>query len=395
MLTSIYPSDDICLNNSTSVCHYFAQEWVKLGYNVIVIYNYNYFPVLIHAAIKMFKKRAIQTSYAISESRITNMYEYNYEGVSVCRIPIFKKYPGARFKTKDITLQTHKIIDKLKEKKFQPDVIVGHFIHPNLEIGIEIKNMLKIPFYITLHGELSKKKDYSYLNSLFSKVDGIGYRSIKIKKTFEERLNIDNKSFICYSGIPSKNNDAKPKDFSKGIINYIYVGNLIKRKYPLAIVKALYNAKIIENSYLKYVGTGFERKKIEKYINSNKLHNRVIFTGRLDRTEVYKQLTSSECFIMISEKETFGLVYLEAMSNGCIVIASKEEGMDGIIIDGINGYLCKSGDHKELSSILLKIKQLSISELTQISKNAINTAKKFTDEIVAENYLKIITENEK
>ena len=89
------------------------------------------------------------------------------------------------------------------------------------------------------------------------------------------------------------------------------------------------------------------------------------------------------------------MVILEEMSNGCIVIASKEDEMDGISIDGISGYLCKSGDHKELSSILLKMKQLSISELTQISKNAINTAKKITDEIVAENYLKIITENEK
>ena len=42
---------------------------------------------------------------------------------------------------------------------------------------------------------------------------------------------------------------------------------------------------------------------------------------------------------MISQGEAFGLVYLEAMARGCITIASRGEGFDGIIKDGINGFL--------------------------------------------------------
>ena len=38
---------------------------------------------------------------------------------------------------------------------------------------------------------------------------------------------------------------------------------------------------------------------------------------------------------MISSSETFGLVYLEAMAAGCITIASRDEGFDGIIKDGV------------------------------------------------------------
>ena len=38
---------------------------------------------------------------------------------------------------------------------------------------------------------------------------------------------------------------------------------------------------------------------------------------------------------MISELETFGLVYIEAMAAGCITIASRNEGFDGIIKDGV------------------------------------------------------------
>ena len=50
--------------------------------------------------------------------------------------------------------------------------------------------------------------------------------------------------------------------------------------------------------------------------------------------------------------KTFGLVYLEAMARGCITVASRDEGFDGIIQDGVNGFLCKSGDETELVQYL-------------------------------------------
>lgn len=52
-------------------------------------------------------------------------------------------------------------------------------------------------------------------------------------------------------------------------------------------------------------------------------------------------MLASDCFIMISKNEAFGLVYLEAMSAGCITIASRGEGFDGVIIHGVNGFYVK------------------------------------------------------
>ena len=89
---------------------------------------------------------------------------------------------------------------------------------------------------------------------------------------------------------------------------------------------------------------------------------------------------------MISEEETFGLVYLEAMSMGCITIASRNEGMEGIIEDGVNGFLCKAGDEHELSEIINRVNGMSIEELMCISNKARETAEKLTDEKVAQLY---------
>ena len=93
---------------------------------------------------------------------------------------------------------------------------------------------------------------------------------------------------------------------------------------------------------------------------------------------------------MISRGEAFGLVYLEAMARGCITIASKDEGFDGVIQDGKNGFLCKAGDSEELALILDKIKQMPKEELNAISHAAIETAHELTDEKVAEVYLNSI-----
>lgn len=110
----------------------------------------------------------------------------------------------------------------------------------------------------------------------------------------------------------------------------------------------------------------------------------------MNRLEVQTYLRQNGIFVMISRDETFGLVYLEAMAAGCITIASKDEGFDGIIRDGINGFLCKSGDFEELALIVDKIKRMRESELLAISKAAMDTAYSLSEPQVAENYIKMI-----
>ena len=91
--------------------------------------------------------------------------------------------------------------------------------------------------------------------------------------------------------------------------------------------------------------------------------------------------------VMISRWEAYGLVYLEAMARGCITIASRNEGFDGVIRDGENGFLCKAGDANELASIIQRINALTPAERQHISDNAIATAQSLTDVKAAKRYI--------
>lgn len=44
-------------------------------------------------------------------------------------------------------------------------------------------------------------------------------------------------------------------------------------------------------------------------------------------------------FLMFSVQEMFGLVYLEVMVLGCVVIGYQGWGIDGVVEESVNGYL--------------------------------------------------------
>ncbi|OQA53633.1 MAG: UDP-D-galactose:(glucosyl)lipopolysaccharide-1,6-D-galactosyltransferase [Candidatus Omnitrophica bacterium ADurb.Bin292] len=97
---------------------------------------------------------------------------------------------------------------------------------------------------------------------------------------------------------------------------------------------------------------------------------------------------------MISESEILGLAYLEAMALGIIPIGSRNEGIDGIIVDGVNGFLCEAGNAEELASIMIKIRKMSREKLNAMSAKAKRTAVAFSDYNVAKQYIEGIVNNE-
>ena len=107
----------------------------------------------------------------------------------------------------------------------------------------------------------------------------------------------------------------------------------------------------------------------------------------MPRDKIVELYDQSDCMMMISKGEAYGLVYLEAMARGCITVASYNEGFDGVIESGKNGFLCNAGDSKMLAGILRNLQQMSTEEKMQISENAIATAKWLTDSNAAKMYI--------
>lgn len=388
LVTQEYPADDV-EKGFTPVVHFFAKEWVALGHTVHVINFPSNFPKIYYVLAKPFKEK-LESFFGVN----IRMYsiapkEYRLDGVNVLRYPLSKKKPHGRFPIKEIRKGIKAAKYFCQSSSFIPDVIIGHWTNPVVEVMLGLKQCFNVPTALVMHDDGFDFRDI-YSNErkeIFSKIDIWGWRSFPIKKGFERCFGEQKKNFMCFSGVPEQYIHKNINRNFKVVKNFLFVGLLIKRKHPFEYLKAL-EASDINDYTLDIVGQGDEKNSIENYIQCNKhLKEKIHLCGRISRNEVSKKMLQADVFCMISERETFGLVYIEAMAAGCITIASKNEGFDGIIVDGKNGFLCEAGNEKELTTIINKISMMSQNELSRISTNAIETAKRMTDRQVAKKYI--------
>lgn len=93
---------------------------------------------------------------------------------------------------------------------------------------------------------------------------------------------------------------------------------------------------------LLLIGDGPERTIAGELITQLQLCDDVLFLG--SQNQVSDFLAMSDLKLLLSEKESFGLVALEAMACEVPVIATNIGGIPEVVIDGETGYLCELGD---------------------------------------------------
>ena len=86
------------------------------------------------------------------------------------------------------------------------------------------------------------------------------------------------------------------------------------------------------------VGDGPARKELEELTAKLGIAERVIFTGMVDPTEVHKYYQLGDIFVSASTSETQGLTYVEAAANGLPLLCRKDPCLDGVLVEGKNGY---------------------------------------------------------
>lgn len=133
----------------------------------------------------------------------------------------------------------------------------------------------------------------------------------------------------------------------------IHVSNFRGVKRVPDVVKAF--ARIADEvpSKLLLVGDGPEMTVICRLVNDLQLKDKVLFLGKQDNLEELYSI--SDLMLLLSEKESFGLVALEAMACGVPCIGTNTGGIPEVISDGETGYICTLGDITDISKKAIKL----------------------------------------
>ena len=105
---------------------------------------------------------------------------------------------------------------------------------------------------------------------------------------------------------------------------------------------------------LKIGGGGVEEAALKRQAGRLKIDAAVDFLGALDNGAVLRLMRGSDAFVLASRNETFGVVFIEALSQGLPVAATRCGGPQTIINEN-NGILVPVGDVQALAGALVSL----------------------------------------
>ena len=396
LITNIYPNNDPEYAG-TKVCHSFTTEWAAMGYNVRVVHFDSLFPRPFYWVGKLFKERIQAKTGTVAYTNTPRQPKrYTVDDIPVIFVPLRKIIPHKAPSQGLAEKAFHYIVEQLEGDGFVPDVVTAHFTMPQLQfLPLFKKQYPDVRTCLVLHGNSDTLPSFypDNYNELIPSVDVWGFRSLAFQKDFEKHLGSDKPMFLCHSGIPEKYIENVERSFVNGVKRFVFVGSLFELKNVDVTLRALHKALLGKKYTFDIVGDGAEMDNLKHLVEELRMKDHVVFHGRLKRDEVQNIVKNADCFIMVSSREAFGLVYVEAMAKGCIVVGTEGQGIDGIVTNGDNGFLCKARDVDGLADVVEQIVNLPQSELQEISSKAVATAAEMTDRKVAEHYIKSIILN--
>ncbi|AYC29406.1 N-acetyl-alpha-D-glucosaminyl L-malate synthase BshA [Paenisporosarcina cavernae] len=246
------------------------------------------------------------------------------------------------------------------------DLIHAHYAIPHAVCAVLAKDMAQstIPVVTTLHGtDITVLGQDSSMSSIIKygmdKSNAVTAVSHSLSEQTKEMINPNKPIDTIYNFVDPKDYAVKPR---KELTDYfklssekvvIHVSNFRKVKHVEDVVKSF---SLILNSIhakLLLVGDGPEMNTVIQLVKRLGLDDQVLFLGKQENVaELY---AISDLKLLLSEKESFGLVLAEAMASGIPCIGTRIGGIPEVIQHGENGYLVDLHDTKQVAEYAIEL----------------------------------------
>ena len=278
------------------------------------------------------------------------------------------------------------------------DIVHATTLFSDGAVALKIWQEFKIPYIIAVRGtDINLFLNYRYdLHTLGEEIISNAKHLIFISNSLENNFNQNSfirgleKSIlpnnkIIYNGLdPYWINNTVNRRRSTKPVSFLYIGKFNSNKNVVRLIKAFLkiNNKH-KNLQLNLVGSGGSQEKQVKKL-SEKHKETINFYGPIyDSKELQKMYQANHIFAMTSIGETFGLVYVEALSQGLPILFTENQGIDGTFKE----YVGERVNPKSINSIGEGMEKL-IRNYSKYEIDKIDFSK-FSWEGIAKTYLNL------
>jgi L-malate glycosyltransferase len=251
-------------------------------------------------------------------------------------------------------------------KMEQLDLLHVHYAIPHAVCALLAKQMVgeHLKVVTTLHGTditvLAQDESISDLiRHAINQSDAVTAVSEDLIRETRETLLVNRPIDLTYNFVDKR--VYYPRDVKKLREEFahpdekllIHISNFRPVKRVLDVVEVF--AKVNEQvpSRLLFVGEGPDLPKVIARVKELGLTDRVCFCGKQD--DVAEIISLGDLMLLPSEKESFGLVALEAMACGVPTIGSMAGGIPELVTDGETGFLSPIGDTDKMAADAIRL----------------------------------------
>lgn len=225
-------------------------------------------------------------------------------------------------------------------------------------IAVLVGRLRRVPVVMTLRGDDVTRASRSKLERWLLKFAVRGSRTVicvssamaeQMKALFPQRAA---DIHVCLNGVDDAFFDVARPSSSLPDVNVAAVGSLIPRKGYETLIDAVGTMRHAEYVRVKIVGEGPLRAALLRRMSEKAVNNRFELVGELPPKDIPAFLAKADVFVLSSLAEGRPNAVVEALASGLPVISSRLPGVEGLVVDGQNGWLTDASDALALASAL-------------------------------------------
>lgn len=278
-------------------------------------------------------------------------------------------------------------------KDYKPDIVFTYTIKPNVYGGAACASQ-NIPYIVNVTGLGLAVENGGMLQRITLAMYRFGLR--KAQKVFFQ--NSENRDFLLKHHVVKNAYDMLPgsgvnlvqyqvTDYPKShTVDFAFIARIMKEK---GIEQYLDAAQYIRKKYpnTRFHICGFCEQNYKEKIEELVKQGIVIYHGLVrDMTEIYKMIS---CVVHPTYyTEGISNVLLESAACGRPIITTNRSGCREVVDDGVNGYVVREKDSKDLINKIEKFLNLSIDEKQKMGiAGRRKVEREFDRQLVIEKYV--------
>ncbi len=293
--------------------------------------------------------RIVTLSGNIHSRREDNVYYIASVNMSIV-------YEKARLKLKVPRSMMREILD------WNPDVVHSQCEFSTFRIAREVSAACHVPIVHTYHTvyenythyfspncRMGKKIAEVFTRRTLSRTGAVVVPSSKMEAMLH-RYKVNRPIHVVPSGIDVEMY-ARDKRAVRDRIRHEYgiaaeetvilsIGRLAREKNIDELLRYLQRSE--RRHRMLIVGDGPYRQNLEQLAEELGIRDQLIFTGMVPPEQTADYYAAGDIFVSASRSETQGLTYMEAMASGLPLLCHADDCLDGVVLDGQNGYLYRT-----------------------------------------------------